>query len=371
MKKIIVLFLAVILALNLFPIFAHADTDQDAYITELLLAQQTEYPEGDECKDSTEKYHIMLHAPGLILNCQSCWGYCFRLLTSAFNVDPKKSVSLTWQNINGHLSGRPCFEAPYFSPADIRPGDILAWPGHATVVLENKHDQEKLVLAEGNYGGRVHYGREVSYSQVTSKVSYIVRFSAFQIPDCNQDAAETQAPHFDDVPENKYYYRPVQWAVENKVTAGTGANQFSPDNPCTREQIVTFLWRVVGSPDSNRQPNPFLDVPEHKYYTSAVLWAREHGITSGVGGFLFGTGQDCTRAQVVTFLWRLAGAPTPERTESPFVDVAEGKYYYTAVLWAAHNGITSGKDRTHFSPDDTCTRAEVVTFIYSAFGKDA
>ncbi len=369
MKKIIALLLAVILALNLFPVFAHADNDQDAYITELLLAQQTEYPEGDECNNSTEKYHILLHAPGLLLNCQSCWGYCFRLLTSAFNIDPKKSVSLTWQNINGHLSGRPCFEDVYTSPADIRPGDILAWPGHATVVLENKRDQQKLVLAEGNYGGRVHYGREVSYAQVSSRVSYIVRFASSQIPDCNQDDAETQGFQFEDVPKSKYYYHPVQWAVEKKITAGTGPKQFSPDNPCTREQIVTFLWRAAGSPEPCQQTNPFLDVPDRKYFYRAVLWAQEQGITAGVGGFLFGAGQDCTRAQVVTFLWRLAGSPAPESADNPFIDVAEGKYYYTAVLWAVQNGITCGKDSTHFSPDDTCTRAEVVTFIYAAFSQ--
>ena len=112
-----------------------------------------------------------------------------------------------------------------------------------------------------------------------------------------------------------------------------------------------------------------MDVPNRKYFYHAVLWAQEQGITAGVGGFLFGTGQDCTRAQVVTFLWRLAGSPTPECADNPFIDVVDGKYYYTAVLWAVQNGITRGKDNTHFSPDDTCTRAEVVTFIYAAFSQ--
>ena len=371
MKKVIVSLLVLILVINLLPAQAHADYDQDDYITGLLLSHQPEFPEGDECKNSTEKYHIQIICPGLLLNCQSCWGFCFKFLTTAFELNPKKSVSLTWQNMNVQLPGnRPPFEDPYETPADIRPGDILAWPGHATVVMQNKHDQEKLVLAEGNYGGRVHYGREVSYSQVTSRASYIIRFASCNIPSDNQSASEDHGLRFDDVAENKYYFRAVQWAAENQVTAGTSEHQFSPDKTCTREQVMTFLWRACGSQEPSSHQNPFADVPDAKYYCTPILWALERGITTGTGSSSFGVGQDCTRAQIVTFLWRIAGSPTPESTSNPFVDVSTGKYYYTAVLWAVQNGITCGKDQTHFMPDDTCTRAEVVTFIYAVFGKD-
>lgn len=371
LTKLVASLLVLALVISLLPIRTHADDSQDNYITDLLLAQQSEYPEGDVCTDSTEKYHIQILCPGLLLNCQSCWGYCFRLLTSAYNLDPKKSMSLTWQNINGHLSGRPSFEDAYSSPADIRPGDILAWPGHATVVLENKHDQEKLVLAEGNYGGRVHYGREVSYSQVTSRVSYIVRYASSQIPGNDENSTNGQTLRFKDVPEDKYYYKAVLWAAENNVTSGTSEHEFSPDKECTREQVMAFLWRASGGQEPTIQQTPFVDVRDTKYYWAPIRWALERGFTAGTSSVTFGVGQTCTRAQIVTFLWRLSDSPEPKSTCNPFCDVEEGKYYYKAVLWAVQNGITCGKDQTHFKPGDVCTRAEVVTFIYKCFGNNS
>lgn len=372
-KRILMFLMSLLIVVNLLlPITAHADSGQDDYITELLLAAKPDFPEGEPCNNSTDKYHIQIRCPGLLLNCSACWGFCFRFLTAAFNVNPAKNISLTWHNINGHLSGRPDFEDPYTSPADLRPGDILAWsgPSHAAVVMENHPERSVVVLAEGNYGGRVHYGREVSYSCISSTLSYIVRFSSAHIPDADRTVQETDC-QFSDVGRDRFYYHPVQWAARNGITAGTDKLHFSPDQVCTREQVMTFLWRACGGPVSTQQQSPFADVPSEKYFYHPILWATGHGITCGTSSLTFGVGENCTRAQIVTFLWRFAGSPAPANAACPFEDVPANKYYSDAVLWAVQNDVTSGKDKTHFCPDDTCTRAEVVTFIYTLFGKNS
>ncbi|MGM9553117.1 MAG: leucine-rich repeat protein [Faecousia sp.] len=169
---------------------------------------------------------------------------------------------------------------------------------------------------------------------------------------------------FKDVPANEYYADAVRWAVSNNVTSGTSATTFSPNANCTRAQVVTFLWRAAGSPNPKSSHNPFKDVKSGAYYYKAVLWAVENKITSGTSSTTFSPDESCTRAQVVTFLWRYEGTPTPKNSGNPFRDVKSGSYYYTAVLWAVENKVTSGTSSTTFSPNDTCTRAQVVTFLY-------
>ena len=182
--------------------------------------------------------------------------------------------------------------------------------------------------------------------------------------------AEPDAEHpFTDVPEGKYYYDAVYWAYNHdpRITAGSSDTTFSPNDPCTREQVVTFLWRANGEPEPTATESSFTDVPEGKYYTKAVLWAVEKEITAGATSTTFNPKGACTREQVVTFLWRAMGKPTPATTENPFTDVKEGKYYYEAVLWAYENGITSGASSTTFNPKGACTRAEIVTFLFRTF----
>ena len=171
---------------------------------------------------------------------------------------------------------------------------------------------------------------------------------------------------FDDVKEGKYYYKPILWAYYHipQVTSGTSETTFSPNDTCTRAQIVTFLWKVAGSPEPTTTNNPFSDVKADKYYYKAVLWAAETGITSGSSNTTFSPKDGCTRAQVVTFLWRFAGSPEPNMKTNPFVDVPVGKYYEKAVMWAAEKGITAGTSETTFSPHNTCARAQIVTFLY-------
>ena len=169
---------------------------------------------------------------------------------------------------------------------------------------------------------------------------------------------------FEDVVENEYYLNPVYWAAANRITLGTDETHFSPDAPCTRAQVVTFLWRYFGCPAVNTSC-PFTDVPADAYYYDAVKWAVSLGITNGMDAAHFGPDEPCTRAQVVTFLWRAHG----EKAASSyyvFSDTPVDSYYFQAVNWATAQGITNGTDRFHFSPDDTCTRAQVVTFLYRA-----
>ena len=171
---------------------------------------------------------------------------------------------------------------------------------------------------------------------------------------------------FIDVPPNAYYTDPILWAVEKEITNGTGEGKFSPEATCTRAQVVTFLWRANGRPDPVGTNTPFTDVKPGVYYDHAVLWAVEQGITKGVSATAFSPDAGCTRGQVVTFLWRANGQPEPEADNNPFTDVTSDAYYYKAVLWAVEKGVTNGTSADKFSPDATCTRGQIVTFLYRA-----
>ena len=175
---------------------------------------------------------------------------------------------------------------------------------------------------------------------------------------------EPETPVFTDVPTSAYYYDAVLWAVENGVTEGTSATTFSPDMSCTRAQMVTFLWRAAGSPEPVTTTNPFTDVNSGVYYYDAVLWAVEQGITSGTSATTFAPDATCTRAQTVTFLYRAAGSPAV--SGGSFSDVSADAYYADAVAWAVSESVTVGTSDTTFSPDMNCTRAQIVTFMYRA-----
>ena len=173
---------------------------------------------------------------------------------------------------------------------------------------------------------------------------------------------------FVDVPEGSYYEEAVDWAVEKGITTGTGNNYFTPDGICTRAQAVTFLWRVAGSPTPKTEAMVFEDVLDGSYYYEAVLWAVENGITVGTSATTFSPELTCSRAHIVTFLWRAANSPSA-KTANPFTDVAADAYYIDAVLWAVKHKITVGTTLSTFSPDEGCTRAQIVTFLYRAHSK--
>jgi len=170
---------------------------------------------------------------------------------------------------------------------------------------------------------------------------------------------------FEDVAENDYFYESVNWAAAKGITCGLSANEFGPDQGCTRAQVVTFLWRAAGKPAPESNANPFKDVGEGQYYYDAVLWAVEKGITTGLSADSFGPNAFCTRGQIVTFLWRAAGEPAAAASV-PFEDVAADSYFYEAIGWAAEQEVTSGVSPTAFAPNASCTRAHIVTFLYRA-----
>ena len=171
---------------------------------------------------------------------------------------------------------------------------------------------------------------------------------------------------FRDVAEGAYYYYAVIWAYENNVTKGIGNDMFGPDNSCTRAEIVTFLYRAAGSPAIGKDVvNPFTDVAKDSFYYDAVLWAVENNITIGTSETTFDPNAVCTRAEIVTFLWRANGSKlTPIATR--FADVPADAFYADAVAWAAQEGITTGYNTTTFAPDATCTRAQAVTLLFRA-----
>lgn len=220
------------------------------------------------------------------------------------------------------------------------------------IIVTDSSDQ-KLTLTEKD--GK--YTFTMPSSNVTVKTTFIMDKSKDEVPN-----------PFTDVSANSYYYDAVQWAVKNGTTGGTSATTFSPDAPCTRAQAVTFLWRAAGSPAPSSTEMPFADVPADAYYRNAVLWAVENGITGGTSATTFSPDAPCSRGQIVAFLWRSKQSPMVA-AENPFMDVNASDYYHDAVLWAAENGITGGTGANTFSPDAPCTRAQIVTFLYRALHK--
>ena len=216
-------------------------------------------------------------------------------------------------------------------------------------VLDGKDKEIKLTEKNGKY----------TFTMPASKVTVAAMFKAEQ---------STGKNPFTDVPAGSYYEDAVIWAVDKGITTGTSATTFNPNGICTRAQAVTFLWRAAGSPAAKSAVMPFADVKAGSYYYDAVLWAVENGITKGTSDTMFSPDATCTRAQIVTFLWRSQKFPAAG-TANPFADVAADTYYIDAVLWAVKHNITVGTTFSIFSPDEECTRAQIVTFLYRAHNK--
>ena len=203
-------------------------------------------------------------------------------------------------------------------------------------------------------------GEETSGEKIT--VSPDGTYTVTDDAEVERDAASA----FEDVVEGAYYSEPIAWAVKNGITTGLSSTEFGVDVNCTRAQFVTFLWRAAGCPEPTSSVNQFADVEKDQFYSKAVLWAVENGITTGLAADKFGVNDPCTRAQVVTFLHRFAGKPEPTITDNPFKDAENDQFYSTAILWAVENGITTGLDATTFGVNLPCNRAQVVTFLFRA-----
>ena len=210
--------------------------------------------------------------------------------------------------------------------------------------VDSREQAVKLTEKNGKYTFTMPSGK------VTVTPSFKAETPAFENP-------------FTDVHAEDYYYDAVLWAAQEGVTGGTSDTLFAPNASCTRAQAVTFLWRAAGSPEPKSADLPFTDVPADAYYAKAVAWAVENGVAKGVSETAFAPNATCTRAQIVTFLWRAQQSPA-SGGENPFADVPAAAYYYNAVLWAVENDVAKGVSETAFAPNDNCTRAQIVTFIY-------
>ncbi len=212
------------------------------------------------------------------------------------------------------------------------------------------------ITAFKNDGWLTIYGEEGSYVETFAKENGIP-FVAGKIP-----SSDSVLARFKDVSAGKYYTDAVIWAALRSITAGTDDTHFSPNRDCTRAQAVTFLWRAAGSPEPNTRIDKFTDVPAGAYYETALRWAVETDITAGTSETQFSPNRKCTRAQIVTFLWRMA--ETPDVSGSAFTDVSPDAYYAKAVSWAVSEKITQGATATKFNPNSNCTRGQIVAFLY-------
>ena len=211
-------------------------------------------------------------------------------------------------------------------------------------------------------------GKEVQLTEKNGKYTFTMPASKITVKVTFMED-NTMLNFFVDVPANAYYYDAVLWAVENGVTDGVDETHFAPNAPCTRAQVVTFLWRAAGCPEPKSTVNPFTDVKAGSFYETAVLWAVENGITYGTSDTTFSPDATCTRAQTVTFLHRAAGTPDVD-TANVFADVNADAYYADAVDWAVKQEITNGTGDGKFSPDADCTRGQIVTFLYRCLGDE-
>ena len=233
----------------------------------------------------------------------------------------------------------------------IRPAGTIAWDLPLTTVLEDGKAYAWTFTPADTHNYTILTGTLVPY--VDDGMDYIPGVIG----------GNTGSFNFHDVSRLDYFYDAVKWAAENGIASGTGRYTFSPNAVCTRAQTVTFLWRAAGSPLPRYRVCPFTDVQPNDYYYNAVLWAVEQGITTGLNATTFGPDVTVTRGQVATFLYRAASAAKPN-TFNPFTDVKTTAYNYDAILWAYDNRITTGTSDTTFSPDAYCTRAQIVTFLY-------
>ena len=257
--------------------------------------------------------------------------------------DPSYAVGIPDKMVNGSVS---------VSPKNASQGDRVT----VTVKPDTGYELDSLKVLDKN-------GKELALTDKgDGKFTFIMPAGRVEVKATFTE--EVKISPFRDVPTDAYYYEAVKWAQKKGITGGIGDGLFGPNQPCTRAQIVTFLWRAAGSPEPKAMSS-FADVSTDAYYAKAVAWAVENGITTGTGDGKFSPDATCTRAQSVTFLFRAIGKLVDSKAE--FSDVLTDSYYANAVAWAVENGVTNGIGDGLFGPDNSCTRAQIVTFLFRAY----
>ena len=296
------------------------------------------------------------------VNADNCEVFNSNITITADTATHTQTITMTYRSSGGDDSD-PTYAIEVGE--DIRNGTVTANRRYAergdTVTITVKPDDgfklDDLTVTDKN-------GNELKLTD-KGNGKYTFKMPAGKVTVSATFAPEkTAADYFADVPANSYYADAVLWAAKNGITGGIGNGLFGPNQPCTRAQIVTFLWRAAGSPEPKTMSS-FADVSMDAYYAKAVAWAVENGITTGTGDGKFSPDATCTRAQSVTFLFRAIGKLVDSKAE--FSDVLADSYYANAVDWAVENGVTNGIGDGLFGPDNSCTRAQIVTFLYRAY----
>ena len=295
------------------------------------------------------------------------------------SIEPPKPVDSVVLSLKGYASGKAVSGATVTSNAKIKIEAIELFEANSLEALIL--GQNGIGPATGTFSPNKYYALRVDFAAQDGYVLDDLKAGDVTLPGGSLLMGQTIGDRFlgvfilepvkgmgmtnpfTDVKKNDYFYAPVLWAVEKGVTTGTSKTEFSPAAPCTRAQAVTFLWRAAGQPTAKNGKNPFTDVKKSDYYYKAVLWAVENGVTTGTSPTTFSPEDPCTRGQIVTFLWRAQGGKKVSAA-NPFKDIKKSDYYYNAVLWAVKNNVTTGTAADKFSPADTCTRGQIVTFLY-------
>ena len=297
------------------------------------------------------------------VNADNCEVFNSNITITADTATHTQTIAMTYRKSSGGDDSDPTYAIEVGE--DIRNGTVTANRRYAergdTVTITVKPDDgfklDDLTVTDKN-------GNELKLTD-KGNGKYTFKMPAGKVTVSATFAPEkTAADYFADVPANSYYADAVLWAAKNGITGGIGNGLFGPNQPCTRAQIVTFLWRAAGSPEP-KSMSSFSDVSADSYYAKAVAWAVENGITTGTGDGKFSPDATCTRAQSVTFLFRAIGKLVDSKAE--FSDVLTDSYYANAVAWAVENGVTNGIGDGLFGPDNSCTRAQIVTFLFRAY----
>ena len=278
---------------------------------------------------------------------------------------PDKGIlTVSQRSYSGGGSSSPSY--PVTAPGKTENGTVTASPRSAekgdsvtiTVKPDSGYRLDDLIVTDKN-------GKELKLTD-KGNGKYIFTMPASKVEINATFVKEVETSPFSDVSTSAYYYEAVKWAQEKGITGGIGNGLFGPNRPCTRAQIVTFLWRAAGSPEP-KSMSSFSDVSADSYYAKAVAWAVENGITVGTSSTTFSPDDTCTRAQSVTFLFRALGKLVDSKAE--FSDVPPDSYYANAVSWAVENGVTNGIGDGLFGPNNSCTRAQIVTFLWRVYSK--